>query len=605
MKKTGENMRIRTKLVMVNALIATLLLGSLTYGLSVYTSRAFYNKTVQDVHFSVSQLAQNVDNMLLSYEQLVDSLYSNVELQHRFFIHYPSQLAAQEAYFNYFVPFTKWIKANHNLIRLTIYTDNPTFQFADVKLLDSEMVKSEWYDRSLKSDMDIYSEWIYNGYDTFFKLKTFRLIKRIKVESDHNLFVAIDLSEKELYNLTNWENQNKRFMMVLPNGQIAVDNFDQTHNIRELTDEPELEQALKNQGDSFEYTDPASGDRFWLSQRTLHSRGSVQGMRILVMTPLEELSANVHEMERIAVVLCVIAIGLSALLIYSSTSRLTKRLMTLARHMQKVDDGRLTERMADTDGRDEISVLGTRFNNMMGRIESLISDVYVAELHQKELELRRKEAEMYALQTQVNPHYLFNTLNAIRGNLLERGDRDNARIVMLLADSFRNVLRQAGHLIPLKEERNIVETYLEIQRFRYGERMQYEIEMPDALQEVLIPRLALQTVVENAVIHAVDRSKTPIRILLEAREDDEENYMLSVTDNGPGMTEQRLEEVRTHIEERSDAEALHLGIRNTHQRLLSIYGESYGVIVNSEFGAGTKVTLRLRKYPVQEHMKDE
>ncbi|MDR0271680.1 sensor histidine kinase [Paenibacillus sp.] len=593
-------MRIRTKLVLVNALIATLLLGSLTYGLSTYTSRILYNKTVQDMHFSVSQLAQNVDNMLLSYEQLVDSLYSNVELQHRLFLHYPSQMVAQDTYNNYFVPFTRWVKANHNLIRLTVYTDNPTFQFADVKLIDSEIVKSEWYERSLKSDMNIYREWTYNGYDTFFKLKTFRLINRIKVESNHNLFVAIDLSEKELYKLTNWEDQNKRFMMVLPNGQIAVDNFDQDYRIRTLLDEPELGRALKRQGDSFEYVDPTSGNRYWLSQQMLESRSSVNGMRILVMTPLEELSANVHEIERIAVALCAIAIGLSVLLIYSSTSRLTKGLITLARHMQKVDDGRLTERMADTGRRDEISVLGTKFNNMMGRIESLISDVYVAELNQKEQELLRKEAEMYALQTQVNPHYLFNTLNAIRGNLLERGDRDNARIVMLLADSFRNVLRQERQLIPLKEERSIVKTYLEIQKFRYVERMQYGIEISEALEGVLIPRLALQTIVENAVIHAVDRSKTPIRILIKAWEEDDETYVLSVTDNGPGMTADRLNEVRHQMYEQSNGEGVHLGIRNTHQRLLSLYGEGYGVVVESEPGVQTVITIRLRKFPVQQ-----
>jgi len=591
-------MRIRTKLVMVNALIATLLLGSLTYALSAYMSRALFDKIVQDVHFNVSQLAQNVDNMLVSYEQLADSMYMNVELQNRFFIRYQTQLEAQEAYFNYFVPFTKWLKANHNLLRLTVYTDNPTFQFADIKLLDNKIKTTDWYQNSLRNETDIYSEWIYNGYDTYFKLKTFRLIKRIKVDSEHDLFVAIDLSEKELYKLTKGENQRKRFMMVLPNGQIAVDNFNQSHIVRSLSNEPKLEEALNKHSGGFEYVDSGGGDRYWLTQRTLQSRNSVQGMRIIVMTPLEELSAKVREIERIAFVLCTIAIGLSAMFIYSGTSRLTKRLIVLARHMQKVDDGRLGERMTDTQGHDEISVLGTKFNNMMGRIETLISDVYVSELHRKELQLRRKEAEMYALQAQVNPHYLFNTLNAIRGNLLEKGDRENARIVMLLADSFRNVLRKVGHLIPLEEERKIVETYLDIQKFRYGERIHYDIRIPDKLNHALIPRLALQTLVENAIIHAVDRCKHRIIIIIEAQEEGEDSYTLSVCDNGPGMSPERLEEVRERLEhDLSDDEAVSLGIRNTHQRLTSLYGEGYGVTVSGVLGTGTSVMLRMRQYP--------
>jgi len=599
-------MRIRTKLVMMNALIATLLLGSLTYALNAYSSRALFDKTVQDERFSASQLAQNVDNLLLSYEQLVDSLYTNVELQHRFFQIYPSRLAAQEAYFNYFVPFTKWLKANHNLIKLTAYTDNPTFQFADIKLLDANMRASEWYQNSLRNDQDIYSEWIYNGYDEFFKLKTFRLIKRIRVESKHDLFVAIDLSEKELYNLTNWENQRKRFMIVLPNGQIAVDNFAQSGGVRSMSDLPRLEQALKSQGDGFEYFDKVTGEHYWLTQRTLHSRSSVEGMRIIVMSPLEELSGNVREMERIAAFLCIIAIGLSALFIYSGTSRLMKRLVLLARHMQKVDDGRLGERMEDTGGRDEISVLGTKFNRMMERIETLISDVYVSRLQRRELELRRKEAEMYALQAQVNPHFLFNILNAIRGNLLEKGDRENARIVMLLSESFRNVLRQAGHLIPLKEEIRIIETYLEIQKFRYGERMRYEIRVPEELEEAPIPRLALQTVAENAVIHAVDRSKRQVCIVIEAMKQGDFGYTLSVRDDGPGISPERLEEIRERLtDERSDAEGIHLGLRNTHHRLTSLYGEGYGVAIASPDEGGTTVMLRLGTSPLDDRITQE
>jgi sensor histidine kinase YesM len=267
--------------------------------------------------------------------------------------------------------------------------------------------------------------------------------------------------------------------------------------------------------------------------------------------------------------------------------------------MQKVDYGRLEERMKDTGSRDEVSVLGRKFNDMMTRIETLISDVYVSDLKRKELELRRREAEMYALQAQVNPHYLFNTLNALRGSLLEKGDRDNARIVMLLADSFRNVLRQEGHLIRLREECKIVETYLGIQQFRYGERMQYFIDVPELLQDVHIPRLALQTVVENAVIHAVDRSNAKTTIVVKALDIEDDGYTLTVSDDGSGMPSDRLADVSERIgREMDEEEPVNLGLRNTHQRLLALYGKGFGVTVSSTLQKGTSVTLRLRKQPL-------
>src|SRR5690606_17755276 len=133
-----------------------------------------------------------------------------------------------------------------------------------------------------------------------------------------------------------------------------------------------------------------------------------------------------------------------------------RRLIELARRMREVQQDHNFSVHIDVRGRDEISQLGNIFNRMMRHLDELIHEVYRGEIDRKELELRITEAELYALQAQINPHFLYNVLNSIRGNLLERGDMRNAEIIQLLAKSFRILLRSRNAIVALSEEAELV-----------------------------------------------------------------------------------------------------------------------------------------------------
>jgi len=585
-------MRIRTKIFLTNLIVTILLIGILTYSLGRYSSRIIYEKTSEDIGFSVSQIAKNTDNILQSYEQMIDLFYTNDDLLDRLSYTYTSDVDALNAYFDYFLTFTKWLKVNKDILRLTIYTDNPTFQFADIKLIDKEFKQSDEYRRSQESNAAMYGEWSYLGVDPYYHVGIFRLFKKITTpNTGENLFVLLDLDEKILSNLIAEENQNRRFIIALPNGQVVIDNFMRNRMPRNIWDY-EFYDQLKEFNSRY-YDDRERHSEYLITQKRITSRQSRDGIQILSLIPIDELNRKVNDMKKFALKMLIAAIVISITMIYLTSIGLMKRLMLLMKKMNQTDIDNLQEEV-HIPGNDEISILGNLFNKMMRRINSLIKETYEAEINRKELEIQNKESQLYALQTQINPHHLFNVLNVIRGNLLEQGDKKNAGIIQLLADSFRNTLSTSGHLIPLNEELRIVETYLKIQAFRFGDRLQYQLDIPEQVRQLPIPRLALQTVVENVIIHVLDQQKSVTTVHIQVIASSPDVYTIRIADNGQGISEDLLASIMNEIvDESQTTDGSHIGLRNTYQRLRSL-GSTGGLTIESKLGIGTVVTLHIQ-----------
>ncbi|WP_409342265.1 sensor histidine kinase [Paenibacillus sp. MBLB4367] len=586
-------MKIRTKIFMANTLVAIILLGSLTFLTTRYSSNLLIKKMEEDVGYAVSQLAENVDNMLQSYEQVVDAQYANTDLKELITKRYDSYLDSYEVYLDHYTPSVNWVRASlRNVLRVMVYTDNPTFQFADVKLIDDSVRQAEWYKMGKRSDKPLVKTWTYLGQDMYYRFGVFRLTQKASSETNGGeMYMAIDLADLVLYDLVAKENEKQRFIIVLPDGHVVVDNYERSRQEQRLSDYP-FHNQLENVS-SYSGIFKDEGKQYLLSMKELGSRASVRGLKVINLTPIDELRSKVSEMQRIAVILFIAAMLASVMLMYAISTGLTKRLMVLVSKIRRTNTDNL-QSLVEIKGNDEISQLGHVFNDMMQRMDKLIKDMYEAEINSKELELKTKESELYALQTQINPHYLFNTLNAIRGNLLERGDGANAEIIYLLAQSFRNVLGRGGHIVRLSEELEIVETYLRIQQFRFGERLTYRIEVPKELQRFAVPRLSLQTLVENAIVHALEKSKKKTHIRVYALVLDDERYSVTVADNGPGMSPERLAETAARMNEETDsAEGKSIGLRNIHRRIGHLYGPAYGLRLKSEPGEGLKATIEL------------
>lgn len=241
---------------------------------------------------------------------------------------------------------------------------------------------------------------------------------------------------------------------------------------------------------------------------------------------------------------------------------------------------------ASNGGQDELAVLNESFNQMMERIGNLVEDIRVEQL-------KLRAAELQLLQAQINPHFLYNTLDAIIW-LAESGQKDQViTMVSALSDFFRTTLSKGRDFITVREEETHIESYLKIQQFRYRDILEYSIDIPEELYGCQVLKLTLQPVVENALYHGIKNKRGMGHIVV--RGSCLGNLlMLTVEDDGIGMTAERLEAVRRGLSKEMDSESEDgFGLYNIQQRIKLYYGQEYGMEIQSVYGKGTKVVITI------------
>ena len=233
---------------------------------------------------------------------------------------------------------------------------------------------------------------------------------------------------------------------------------------------------------------------------------------------------------------------------------------------------------------EEIEELDEGINKMARKISALLENV------RQEKEMQHL-TELQLIQAQVNPHFLYNTLDTIVW-LIEGGMTDDAvEMISSLSIFFRTSLSKGNDIIPLSEEERHTLSYLEIQQYRYRDILEFEINIPKELSGIPVPKLSIQPLAENALYHGIKNRRGKGKILIEGREE-EDALVLTVSDNGQGMTPERLHEVQEAIR---TGERAGFGLAAVAERIVLYYGPGYGMKIFSEEGKGTTVEIRLGK----------
>ena len=273
------------------------------------------------------------------------------------------------------------------------------------------------------------------------------------------------------------------------------------------------------------------------------------------------------------------------------SGRLLRPLASLVNAMKRVRDGQFDTRVR-IETRDELGFIGERFNAMASRIDTLIHQVY-------ERELSEKEAELKAIQAQLNPHFLYNTLSMFFWKFYMLGDEKSARLVTALSEMLQYTLEPVQRLTTLQDEMTQIDHYLQIQQARYQEALSIEISIPAELLRCQVIRLLLQPIVENVFVHAFsdkrDNRRLQIRGLKQLGHETEKEMdmlIIEIVDNGSGMDAAVIERIMKPVPH-AEEERQHIGIRSVLRRIELIHGEPYGVQIESAVGEGTLVRLRL------------
>ncbi len=274
------------------------------------------------------------------------------------------------------------------------------------------------------------------------------------------------------------------------------------------------------------------------------------------------------------------------------SKRITEPITELCDMTEKFAGGDFTVSY-HTNSNDEMQTLAESFNSMVQEIKLLVDDI-----HREQKNAR--DAEMRLLQEQINPHFLYNTLDAIVW-MTEAGEKQKAiQVIQELSSFFRISLSKGQSEITVRNEKEHVKNYLEIQRYRYQDILDYEIDFDEEILDYHIQKLTLQPIVENALYHGIKNKRGGGCIKVSGKQDGED-IVFTIEDNGIGMNEEGLEKLRKLIsgelvsEELVSDEQRGFGMANVEQRLEVHYGSEYGMTVDSTYGEGTTVTVRIPK----------
>ncbi|MCR4739262.1 MAG: sensor histidine kinase [Lachnospiraceae bacterium] len=273
-----------------------------------------------------------------------------------------------------------------------------------------------------------------------------------------------------------------------------------------------------------------------------------------------------------------------AVLSYYIPLSITRPIRTLTGVTDQVAKGDLTVR-ADVQSGEDLNILSESLNTMIDKINDLIEK-------EKSDQARLRKAEFELLQSQINPHFLYNTLDAIVWSAEAGNQKQVVKMVGSLSEFFRTSLNQGKDIVTVREEIQHVRSYLEIQQIRYQDILKYEIDVDESIMNYMIPKITLQPLVENAIYHGIKNRRRQGRIIISSR-DNEDDFLIEVKDNGIGMTQDRLSQVMDGIRNKAPSESDIYGLYNVNERIKLNFGQEYGLAIESVYEEGSTVSIRL------------
>lgn len=476
--------------------------------------------------------------------------------------------------------------------KIEIYTDNPYLtnykQFVQV---DENVAETVWYQQALEKTGVFWRAipWKDGYRDAVWDLCLVKGIPLINSPYHAVLVIHIDINYLQIWtDSTEYES-----VMSVDRGPVFY-----------ATDAGKLGKAMplavNYEEPYFRYNgiEKMDGQTCFAEIVTLHAYQSRS--RIYLCSLDKKGYKNIQEIMLICVLITLTALVIPGILIHIFTNYFTDRVMLLRQEMHKVSNQDY-ELIPAFRGKDELSEAFGDLQIMVENIKEQEARAFEAQIKEQELLIRQQEMEFKMLASQINPHFLYNTLETIRMRAFSAGDKEVAKAIKLLGKSMRYVLENIGtSFTTLAEELHHVDEYIEIQQLRFGERIGYQRQIEEGLdpEDYHILPLLLQPMVENAIVHGLDEMEEGglVKVSIYRRTPDEageEFLIIDVEDNGCGMTEEALGRLRREIEIRDLSRSKSIGLYNINQRMKLHYGEGYRVHVYAEPGKGTRVRLVL------------
>lgn len=529
-------------------------------------------------------LAYEIESFFQECEMAADIIYTDSEL-HRFL---SEDYSTDNEYYQAYIDFQnisgfKYIAKSNEIQQIIIYTETTGVLNGGYFNHLSHAMDQDWYNffNQNKQDVILWRASLSDNKRHYIQgnLQIIRRMDYFEMEPESYLSIIID--EKEIYKIFEKDaSGNLLFLYDDENNLIYTTNKqDQTANNSYKAFTKDLESKW---GNRFAKTAIGAVNTEW----NVYVVDSNDSMWVRLLT------SNIN------IILVLIVLVLVPTLITLGIERsIIKRIELLRGRFDSIQDE--TEELTPIVGefgRDEIGVLIRHFNNMIVRISTLIDAVTIKTMESNKLEILKIRAELNALQSQANPHFIYNTLESICMRSMLKGESETAQIVRDLSVLLREMSRWSQDTIYLFEEFSYIERYLKLQKYRFGEGLNYEINLEEAVRYLNIPKLTIISFVENACIYGLEESLTGGCISVTAKKTPQ-GAQITVEDNGAGMDKESLDRIRDDI---SSADIIRLentkstGILNAYLRLGMHFGDKFILKVNSVIDKGTIITIYIK-----------
>ncbi|SFT06667.1 sensor histidine kinase [Paenibacillus sp. BC26] len=345
----------------------------------------------------------------------------------------------------------------------------------------------------------------------------------------------------------------------------------------DLSKEPDVREALKSREGTFDVK--LGGQR----SEVFHYSLDATGWQVIETIPKSELTKRLGALNLFIFVCIAICLLFGIVFTFIQNRTIVRPLKSLAKEMGKVKNGIFDVRL-EARGQDEIGIVSATFVSMIHQIRELIDKVYKSQIQEK-------EAELKSLQSQINPHFLYNTLDSIRWLAVRNRDYEVGEQLEALSDLFRHMLHRGQEVITIGEELEHLENYMSIQQKRFGDKIAFRLEVPEQIRERQTLKLLLQPLVENAIFHGLEPKMGKGTVKLSIREGDGKLFYV-VEDDGVGMV---LDDIKPLLDAPDDR---HRGfaLKNVKDRLRLQFGPEFDLHIESKPGQGTRVSFETPIY---------
>ncbi|MGG1638535.1 cache domain-containing sensor histidine kinase [Paenibacillus sp. NRS-1760] len=580
-----NNIRIKKKLIISFILVVFVPVLIVGIFLTVAFRQNVLDQATQQITNNVERIKKQTLDIIRMPIEISDKLLVDSRLTNVVNTQYSSTFDVVKAFWDY-RDFKDYIQLYSEVYNIRFYTTNMTIldNWEFLKVTDP-IAETYWYKSAMERDG---IHWEYIKDETKNNRRYLSLIRKITFPTYRTSGVlVIGVNQDELNAMISQEPFDT--MIIDDNGyMIAAKNPEWVgKNISEL----DFASKLTNKAaGTYEFKYDGKPSKIVIED--LQPESSFNRLKIVSVFTIDSIVSGANRISLLGLGIILLSLVIAFVMIYIFSAIISKRMLVLNKDLNKVAMGDLNV-ISHVTGNDEIGILSKQFNNMVVSIRGLMDEVAESHKQQAQLQLRQKEIKLKMMASQINPHFLFNALESIRMKAHIKGETEISSIVRMLGKMIRRNLEIGARKIALKDELEMVRCYLEIQKFRYGnDRLTFRLDIDANGQEIEIPPLIIQPLIENAVVHGLENVAEGGFVWLKTEVSDH-LLRVEVSDNGVGISDEKIHEINESLHDMEEEEEYRIGLRNVHQRLVMIYGDGYGLTLTSELGAGTRITFEI------------